>query len=499
MLHTDLSERVRAPRTSFGDRVRGVTPGALAVFGALAILGVSTFLFARSISRYGAFIGDDIVGFWFARTLPLPRFMATPIDVHFVPLHRLVTYVVYWLAPLDFRLGLGVLLALHGATLIVLFRVACSVSNRSIAAVLVCLYGLNPSLGSLLIWWTSGLHRLGCVACVAVALLAYAKYRGSSNVRWLLTATMATAMGLGFYAKAVLIPAYIALIELNFVVVLGRRFEPRKLLASLGATLAVAVVYVIFWRLATDAESHTIAYDPRTLALFVTLGFRLFGPLVFGSWLNPQLSVAVVSAVAWCLLLLVTIAASRRALVAWGSFCLGVALNLTMISAAAAKTRLFGAYVLLSDRYYFEQMFLLVVFGAFAVQCGRERMERWLPARRGRLALVACALCALVALSLQARGAFRGLRKSVYSGSGVAARYMANLRAGLAGIPDGARKPLSLVDTTVPTALVPFGNVVNFNSQLLTLMGEAVRVDHSGGYRVEGDGRIVPLVPGESR
>ena len=489
MLDTDFTERHRAARTSSGVGLRSVTPGRVAFWGALSIVVVSTLLVARIAGRYGAFIGDDVVGFWLAHTTSLPRYLVTPIDVHFVPLHRLVNYVVFRLSPMNFRFGLGVLLLLHGAAAFALFRVVRDISNRVIASVLVCLYGVNVTLGSLLIWWTSGLHRLGCLAFVSLALLGYVRYRANANVRWLHLTVLATAAALGFYAKGVLIPVYIALIELNFVVALGRRAESRRLLWSLGATGAVVCAYVLMWLFATDAPNHSISFDPTLLAIFVDVGLKVFAPLAFGSWLRPDEAAVYVSV--WLLLVAVTSFASPRALVAWGSLCAAVALNFGLIGLSGAKTRLYGASVLMSDRYYFEQVFLIVLFGAFAVQSGRDRFERWLPARGGRFALAAVVLGCLLVVAVQSKSTFRELRRKVYSDSKSASLYMANLRADLAALPPPARSPLSLDDTPVSTAVVPFGIIVSRNSQLLTLMGETVRVESGGAYRVKDDGHVV--------
>ncbi|MBM4364532.1 MAG: hypothetical protein FJ104_17770 [Deltaproteobacteria bacterium] len=58
---------------------------------ALAHLGLGV-TFALRNSHY---LGDDVLAFEAARRLPLLEHLVAPIDVHLVPLHRLVTFLIH--------------------------------------------------------------------------------------------------------------------------------------------------------------------------------------------------------------------------------------------------------------------------------------------------------------------------------------------------------------------------------------------------------------------
>ena len=75
-----------------------------------AALGLTLALLSAGFTAYLAvanshFYGDD---FWFFaefRNLSFAEYLLTPITLHFVPMHRLFTALIYRIAPLDFRLA----------------------------------------------------------------------------------------------------------------------------------------------------------------------------------------------------------------------------------------------------------------------------------------------------------------------------------------------------------------------------------------------------------
>lgn len=129
---------------------------ATLVFVAVAIYAVAGAIFAWAHSH---FLRDDFAGFFIAQHERLITAMAMPIDVHFVPLHRLVKHLVYAFAPMNFTLAVALLLAVHLGALALVYALQRLRDTRA-NAVLLFFYGTNVQLGVLFVWWTSGLHRL---------------------------------------------------------------------------------------------------------------------------------------------------------------------------------------------------------------------------------------------------------------------------------------------------------------------------------------------------
>src|SRR6185503_1022760 len=89
---------------------------------ALSLAVVHSCFVAHFSARNSHFQGDDIVGLFFARQLPFWEYLATPMDVHVVPLHRLVTYAVGRLAPANFAVAVTFLLGCHLLAVFFLYR-----------------------------------------------------------------------------------------------------------------------------------------------------------------------------------------------------------------------------------------------------------------------------------------------------------------------------------------------------------------------------------------
>src|SRR5262249_32819793 len=152
------------------------------------------------------FQGDDIVGLFQARQLPFWKYLATPIDVHFVPLHRFATYLIGRFAPANFGLAVGVLLAFHLLAGFFLYRALELLHPPWLNAVFVSWYATHVYVGVLFTWWTSGLHRLPYILFLAIAVCAYVKYRWKARLSGFLAVVGAYAAAMGFFEKAALLP-----------------------------------------------------------------------------------------------------------------------------------------------------------------------------------------------------------------------------------------------------------------------------------------------------
>ena len=466
----------------------------LSMIAAGVVLVVHTALIARGVDRTATFVGDDLIDFWRASTLTLVDFVLTPNDLHFVPLHRIVARFALEVAPLDFRAGLALLFAFHLATVVVLYRLAALLAPRSVAVFLVCVYGLNPCLLSMFMWWTSGLHRLGCIFFVTAALYAYVRYRLEGRRAFLVAVAACSAASLGFYEKGLLIPLYMAALDLSLEVSgLARRGPPKRWLPY-AVVLAALGLYLIAWRAITPPNFQGMNLDAGFLAPFVFQGLVQFAPTTFGLWLEPEWRTLVPPVLFWVPLIALTIALAPRSAVPWACLLFTVGANMAALG-ASARSQAYGGALLMADRYYFESAFLVVVFAAVvsALVLRSERVRSALSTRWAPPASAALAASALAFLSVQSSVTSARIRDTLYPDGRVMSDYMRTLRSTLANVPDEDRHPLLLRDSKLARATAPFEHPTNDVSTVLTLMGEDVKVTNRAHYAVARTGKVYPL------
>lgn len=467
-------------------------PSVSTVFGGASLL-VAVVYTAKLIAftyRNSCFVGDDLTSFWLAGRLPFFDFSLLPIDVHFAPLHRATNWVMARVANLDFSAALAVSLAVHLATIALLVSVVRELQAGAVGYFLVAAYAVHLSVGSMFIWWSSGLHRLPYVFFAVLSCWAYLRYRKTGSWHDASLVCVSMLIGLGFYSKAVLIPLYVAALH-----VAVRGAEPMRIrrsgIVSLALALsALALAYVLVWKWRTNAPMQTINENARFYAAFLHDGFQVFAPTWLGvflddrPWVEP-LTIAVALAFAG-----VSIALNRRAAIAWLGLVVALAANFLLHAASAAKTLTYGLGVLASDRYYFESTFLVVVFVSAAY---RDFARIRVPSALARWRWVAAALgvCLLGAFAAQSFRTFRGVAGHNYASHRFGHDYMENLRTSLDAFPPEERQDVTLRDGPMPAALVPFGAIMRRQSDLLRLMGIYVKYAKNAPFYIAPDGEVV--------
>lgn len=180
-----------------------------ATVGLLILLVAYT---AWYLLRYSDFSNDDLdnlvlmhhMGFW--------QFLLLPTDVHYVPLHRLLSWLVYRIDPMAFGVAVAVMLAFHVGTLVYL-----SISLRLLGlgkagGLLVCGYAASGLVIYGLVWWAHAEHRGPYVFLDMCAICHYLAWLRSGRARHLWVATVAFVLAFGFYEKAVLIPLHMLIV-----------------------------------------------------------------------------------------------------------------------------------------------------------------------------------------------------------------------------------------------------------------------------------------------
>jgi hypothetical protein len=468
---------------------------AAAVF-ALAVVAVA--------GRNSHFFRDDFAGFFLARSEPLWRVLATPIDVHFVPLHRLVNQLVYSLAPLDFGVALAVLLFFHAAAVATLHATLRALKDSPSNRVLVFLYATNVYLGVLFLWWTSGLHRLPYVALALATLYQYLAYRRAGRSRSLVGAWICFVAALGFYTKAALIPA----VMLGMEICLLRDTAPWQRLRN-GSVIAGFVVtsalYVALTRSLVASQFSQLHLDPGFLLAFELRSFAVLAAGVFGdvsrAWLAPANFVFIG---AWLGFAAYTIARAPWNAVVWGVGIALVALNFGFV-AVSQRTASYGLSLAATPRYYFELMFLVVLFVGMALHNLPARpplaaFEKH-PGRKVAATAVACGM--LLATAAVSFARFEGLLDTRrYRRNRDAKVFIDNLRADLEALRSRPQREFAFVDGLVPGYLTgKTAHHVRRYSEFLETFDFEARFDPAAPtlYAITEEGHVRPVVVRKAR
>jgi hypothetical protein len=468
-------------------------------FAAAAVFAAAVVWVAK---RNSHFLTDDFAGFYLVETEPFLKVALTPIDVHFVPLHRFVNQLIHPIAPLDFGVALAVLAVFHGIAVVTLYATLRQLKDSPVNAVLVFFYATNVYLGVLFLWWTSGLHRLPYIAFAIATVYHYVKYRRGRSRRSLLFAAACFAAALGFYSKAALIPATLLGVEVCLL-----RGTPRRQLAGnllvISTFLAAAVLYAILTRAMIDSAFTQVHLDAGFLLDFERRSFAILSEGVFGVvyWGLAKPVNAVLFAF-WLGFIAYTIAKEPKNAVVWIAGVVLVAMNVAVI-AVSHRTVRFGLSMANSYRYYFELMFLVVLFVGMALHNlpPRARPSFFTRNPRWRPAWLALAGCLLAMMALMSFFRFEALLDTPrYRRHLQAKEFVENLTAGLDELRADRREDFAFVDGLAPRFLTgktaahirrysDFLTVFDFDVRFGTAAPRLYRITETGKVRRVGRGR----------
>lgn len=216
-------------------------------------LATSIFLVSYTawyLLRYSDFSNDDLSylvimkhsGFW--------QFVLTRAEVHYVPLHQMLTWLVYSIAPMNFALVVAVLMVFHIGTLIYLARCLQLLKADQAGGLIVCGYAASSLIIFGLVWWAHAEHRAPYVFLDVCAVYHYVAWLKCSRRSHLWIAGIAFVTAFGFYEKAVFIPMHMLVIgylsdETRFRASLRKMIWPPMLFGLGSAAFVLAYLHFL--------------------------------------------------------------------------------------------------------------------------------------------------------------------------------------------------------------------------------------------------------------
>jgi hypothetical protein len=460
---------------------------------AWATLALLVAYTAWYLLRYSDFNNDDLDNFMFMRSTGFWQFVLTPTNVHYVPLHRLLTWLVYHLDPMNFAVAVAVLMAFHLGTLVYLARSLHLLGLGRSSGLLVCAYAASSLVMFGLVWWAHAEHRAPYVFLDMCAVYHYLAWLRKPRPFHLVAATLAFVLAFGFYEKAVLIPLH--------MMVVGCLDDDSGVLARLRCRAGVPALFAV------GSVAYALGYllvHPASVQS--TLVQALRGDLEFLKTLFAAATdfgmetVRDIPAHGWSLQLLALLALGGLML-AWslkrgrGGWQVLLALGLVLLIdnlpiVLSSRITDYGLMIPRQYRFGYEELHLVILF--VGLWWMRTR-PAWSSEHQARLAWTAAFVLVLAYATTSALG-IRINRQRPLSSMWVMSHshaYLARLRQGLAGIHE--RDPvfesdplpgfLSILVTTLDT------------HDLLPLFKPSIRFDDGAvpRYKVLMDGKIVKI------
>jgi hypothetical protein len=462
-----------------------------ACFAAVAVYAGSV---VRLASRNSHFLDDDLLHFLQVPDTPLWAYLLTPIDLHFAPLHRLLTFVICRAAPLDFDLALAVLVGFHLAAAIYLFHVLRLLVDDGTGDVLFVIYGVNVYLFAAMVWWSAGAHRFPYILAIAACTFHYLRFRsGRSRLHWALVMIFMT-FGLGFYEKAVLIPAYLLAIEFCLRRRASGRFALGNFIGIFTASLPTLCAFVLA-RHFLHAEQQGLQFDLGRLLDVQVIAFTRTSQGLL-TLLGPQSSsLRLVNAAFWLALFGWSALSRPRTAIAWFCAAAWISMNFTALALSERAVR-FGPVAANPPRYYFELMFPLVVFAALVIRefaTGATTCRRSGPGLGGfRKPLIASILVLYACLSYAQAASWVDERYAMHRRQ---KEFIDNFTAGAEALRSAGITRIDIVDLRVPRFIVGgFTGPVRYE-EFAGLLGLEVARPAARRFRVSETGEILPLKP----
>jgi hypothetical protein len=465
------------------------------------------------------FFADDFILFHQVQLEGVhPGFLFERAIVHFAPGHRLFEIIVQRFAPLDFNVALGILLAFHCASIVLVQRTLTAIFGRRWWTFVVALtFGLSYVYLPGLEWYSAGLLVIPSVTFSLACIHAYVRWWHSRRRAWLVWSVVALCLGLGFYEKTALVPLYLfamtgLLLEPGRTIRSAlRSVRPQVWALYLAPVIVLAVIY-----LAGNYAEGTNTLDLSQLPTYLRIAWLDgFAPIILGvrvpaSAAAPAQTIAVV--VAQLAIVATVIASIRRRRPAWRAWAFLAGAFLVNALLIVPRLGPWGPQIGYEPRYYTELAMLLALVApfAFAVPLPRQG-ERPSPGTARRLQWprpAAAALAAGLLAGYVALVVWSDVDITRHAPGRSVRAWAQRLDADLARVRAHGETP-NLIDEAVPSRVIP-GYLAgrdeppsNLLSSVLALSSNRVRFNEVSNptYRASPSGhleqvRLVPVMGG---
>jgi hypothetical protein len=271
----------------------------------------------------------------------------------------------------------------------------------------------------------------------------------------------------------------------------GHRFRRRRVAASVGALLVVAVAYAAWWlAVSRPTESKlntdTLFYGQFVSALIRNVALGLGG--IFGEaegvsrWILAPLGLSA----------LATAVVSRKARWAWLLLLACLVPNLVLPGVTAHRAA-WGLMLTAAPRYYLDALFVMALFAGIIVRC--VQVDAAVRRRRVRAAVLPATLLLHGWLTWNSARSIESGLEGTY-GSFVAAREFAvNVRNSLERLDWDERDPIPVTRGHIPASILLLSNHDSAsNAAYLRALGYSAHVvsrRHQPAFYIDDHGQVL--------
>lgn len=445
------------------------------------------------LHKHSDFNNDDLDNFLLSQRLGFWEFVLAPTNVHYVPVHRFLSWLVYHLAPMNYSVAIAIVLAFHVGTMVVMARSLSLLRTGQLGGLIVCGYAASSLIVYGLVWWANAQHRATYVFFDICAIYSYLAWMKNGGRIHLLLMAVVFVLAFGVYEKAIFIPLHMLLIGYLSDEHLFRSRIKRFLIPPLCGFF-LAFVYAASYLLLNRGSAH-VAFLPTMFAIQESAKTFFVAAFGFGTEDTRDILVRGTSLRSLCLTalfggaLLVSLWRGRGS---WKIVLAAVALVMLDSLPVALSSRYIPllSIVIHQSRYSYEELPLLALLvGIWCKRMGLADLlgtdSRW----TWSLGFVLVLAYAITNVSYERVG----LRKpnTVLWVADSSHRYLSNLRLGVAQISGEA--PVFQNDK-VPGYISLFQSITDTRT-LLPLLLPNVNFDDKANprYTVLQDGRVIRL------
>lgn len=464
-----------------------------------ALLSISIFsAYLRYALANSWFMGQDFDHLILLQKETFAVFLKTPIDIHFpLPLHRLFCWFFYQELKMNFPAAISFLGIIFLCSGIYLYKLLQIIQPSRINPALITLYTGNIYLLDLFIWWSSGLHRfpyiLSAIACCYHGL----NYQKLLQKRDALLCLCFFFIAFGFFEKAILIPAYVFAVVIGDTLLNNEKIKTKSILliSLMGLISAIYSTALI----SSSNANHAVTKSPElflaTLQLGVKKSLQCLLPFRYNPLLFPDIPslfpLIVTFSAGW--LIYFALKKNTTALAISAAFFTLIVLNFLPI-AASTRAELFSPLFVLLTRYYFENIFLALIFVAFICKSLRRTAIKPSHFLSRDIQHVTALAITTISLLIAYQGAVSTAQKEYQPlGGHQTAAYIRNLEAAL-GSPEN--KGITILDQPLPAFVygsAATGVTAPLLSNLVAAWQFPVKVgdSKSAAFYVDGTGNLL--------
>lgn len=447
---------------------------------------LSLFFFVRNHTYFNH---DDYDHFVQVGSMPLLQMMMSPIDSHFVPLHKLFSAIIFKVFPLNFDMALVVMLAFHGAAIYMLYKLLQEIADTPWNLILILLYAGNIFIIDNLNWWSSGMLRFPYILLSITSLFFYLRFRKTNKPIFVFCSFAAFILALGFYVKAVFIPLYILSLELC----LSHGNEFKQIIRRLrtgGFMLLITVAYVIIY---IKFQTEIWKDEPLSPGIICETIYLNFKTLMSGLGLSSLYMVSTLFFLTACFLLacfiLYTVKKARETWLIWTMLFVLLILNFAMI-AASNRGQILGTAASWPLRYYLEVIFIIAIYAALMIRAIRQNSSNQDNGRLNRKIWVSF-ICCLIYVAFASSIGQKNYHKNYSIVSIPTAHYMYTLISDIEKLPKN--RPLPFARACLPGYVygggfgvsMPMERILPARFKNLTFVP-----DNQAMYRVDENGHV---------